>query len=127
MVASWRTLYWLLGAGYSAVGGTILNRQRIATMVYKTNSSVPGHVRVVFELPGTLWADRVFVVGNFDQGQPRQIPLQPLADRWQAALDLPAGQQYHFHYSVDGEWRTEYQADGFVNNAGKAPDSLLAL
>lgn len=96
-------------------------------MIYKTTSTRAGHVRVIFELPSTLWADRIYVVGDFDQDQPSRLPLQPLADRWQAALDLPVGRQYRFHYWVDGEWRTEAQADGFVFEAGQLPASLVDL
>jgi hypothetical protein len=43
-------------------------------MIRKTHATVAGYRRVIFELPASLWADRVFV-GNFNQGQPSRTPL----------------------------------------------------
>ena len=94
-------------------------------MICKTHSPRSGHVRVIFELPATLWADNVFVVGDFNQGSP--IPLQQADDgAWRAVLDLPTGHHYHFRYLVNGEWRAEFQADGFATVEG-LPTSLLNL
>lgn len=35
-------------------------------MITKLESAKVGRVRVVFELPAHLWADQVFVVGDFN-------------------------------------------------------------
>lgn len=95
-------------------------------MIYKTPSSVPNHVRVIFELPAAFWADRIFAVGNFPEGQPSRIPLvQTRTGEWYATLDLPVGQQYTFRYWVDGEWRTDYRADGFMVTADGILTSLI--
>ena len=40
-------------------------------MIHKTQSPLPGHVRVVFELPSCIWADRIFVVGDFNHWNER--------------------------------------------------------
>ena len=94
-------------------------------MICKTRSPRLDHERVIFELPATLWADRVFVVGDFNQGSP--IPLQQTDNgAWRAVLDLPTGHQYHFRYLVDGEWRADFQADGYTIADG-LPTSLLNL
>ena len=94
-------------------------------MIYKTRSPRMGHARVIFELPATLWADRIFVVGDFNQGSP--LPLQQADDgAWRAVLDLPTGHQYHFHYLINGERRAEFQADGFAGAEG-LPTSFLNL
>lgn len=82
-------------------------------MICQTLSPLSSHPRVVFELPAALWADRVFVVGDFNQVSP--IPLQQADDgAWRAALDLLTGHQYHFHSLVNGEWRVEFQTDSLV-------------
>ena len=97
-------------------------------MIRKTYSSVAGYRCVIFELPASLWADRVFVVGDFPQGQPSQTPLVQARDGvWRAALDLPTGQSYHFHYLVNGERRTDFHADGFATAASGFPTSLIDM
>ena len=94
-------------------------------MICKTLSPLPGHARVVFELLAALWADRVSVVGDFNHGSP--IPLQQAHNgAWRAVFDLPTGHQYHFRYLVNGEWRAEFQADGFATGEG-LPTILLNL
>jgi hypothetical protein len=44
-------------------------------MIHKTRSSVTGYRRVIFELPASLWADQIFVIGDFNPGQPSRTPL----------------------------------------------------
>jgi len=88
-------------------------------MVRKIYSPFSTYMRVVFELPASLWAARIVVVGDFDRacdhGQPCPIPfVQDRDGTWRVMLDLPTGQQYHFHYLVDGEWRTDFYADGSI-------------
>lgn len=80
-------------------------------MVCTMPSPLLRHTRVLFELPASLWADRVLVAGDFNQGSP--LPLAQERDgAWRTVLDLPTGHQYHFHYLVDGERRTEFQSSG---------------
>ena len=45
-------------------------------MLSKTSSSKPGHIHVAFALPDSLWAERVFLVGDFNDWNPTSIPLQ---------------------------------------------------
>jgi hypothetical protein len=95
-------------------------------MIYKIASPKVGHIRITFELPAALWADRVCVVGDFNQWQPGHTPLQQARDgHWRAVLDLPVDQQYHFRYQVDGAWYTDSQADGFSTDGVGLPTSLL--
>ena len=97
-------------------------------MIHKSHSPIVGHTRVLFELPASLWAHQVSVVGDFNQWCPQQTPLTQERDgAWRTALDLPRGQHYHFHYVVDGEWRTERHADGFTTLRSGCPTSLLHL
>jgi hypothetical protein len=97
-------------------------------LIRKIPSSIPEHVRVVFELPSGIWADRVFVVGDFNQWNESELPMS--ADRdgsWQASLDLPAGTRHEFRYLIDGEWLTDYHADGWtMNDLGTENSIVLA-
>jgi 1,4-alpha-glucan branching enzyme len=95
-------------------------------MIKKYPSPVPGHVRVVFELPSCIWADRIFLSGDFNNWNAGDIPLRQ--DRngvWRAALDLPIGRRYEFRYLIDGEWRTDFHADGHADNTYGSQNSLV--
>ena len=95
-------------------------------MIRKHSSPIAGHVRVVFELPPGIWADRVFVAGDFNDWDEAGIPMVLTQDGvWQAALDLPAGTRHEFRYRIDGEWRTDYHADGYTSNLHGTENSVV--
>jgi hypothetical protein len=95
-------------------------------MIHKTDSSRPNHTRVTFELPATIWATRIVVVVEGPQQPPLTTALAQDQDgAWRTQLDLPSDQPYHFHYLVDGEWRTDPHADGFAATAHGAYHSLI--
>ena len=97
-------------------------------MIHKTHSPVTGHTRVTFELPASLWADRICVVGDFNQWQPDHTALQQRHDgHWQAVLDLPSDRHYRFRYVVDGEWRMEFPREGAACSAEHSHHNLLTL
>ena len=85
-------------------------------MIYKSISSKAGHVRVTFELPSSIWANNVFVAGDFNEWQENILSMRQERDgAWRASIDLPIGQQYEFCYIVDGQRQGDYQADGSVS------------
>ncbi|MEX1021472.1 MAG: isoamylase early set domain-containing protein [Litorilinea sp.] len=95
-------------------------------MIKKGNSPIPGHVRVVFELPSCIWADRIFLCGDFNNWRDSEIQLQQ--DRngvWRTVLDLPLGKRYEFRYVIDGEWRTDSHADGQTDNSFGTQNSVV--
>jgi hypothetical protein len=95
-------------------------------MIYKTISPLPGYVRVVFELPACLWADRIFLVGDFNQWDQTATPMQQDRDGiWRATVDLRYGTQAEFRYLIDGQWRTDYHADGHTSNSFGSENSLV--
>lgn len=96
-------------------------------MIHKTPSASPGNVRVVFELPACIWADRIYLVGDFNEwGTNAQPFMQGRDGVWRAILDLPAGRQYQFRYLVDGNWQTDYHADGWVENEYGSQNSIVS-
>lgn len=95
-------------------------------MIFKTKSRQPGHVFVRFELPACLWADHVYVVGEFNDWDKQRLPMtQDRHGVWSATLDLPAGKTYEFRYLVDGHWLTDGHADGVVTNAYGTQNSVV--
>ena len=95
-------------------------------MIYKIPSPLTGHVRIVFELPSCLWADRIFLVGDFNQWQENVTPMQQDRDGvWRATVDFPKGSSCQFRYLIDGQWKTDYHADGFAQSGYGAENSVV--
>ena len=81
-------------------------------MIRKKQSQTPNMLSVTFELPASLWADRIALVGDFNDWDPTATLL--LQDRdgvWRTVLELPIGQRYEFSYLIDGCWSTDLHAD----------------
>jgi hypothetical protein len=86
-------------------------------MIEKESVEKSGHVRVTFELPSALWADRVNLVGEFNDWDTTATPMT--RDRrhrdWRVTVELSAGRRYLFRYLLDGqEWVNEWHATGNV-------------
>ena len=95
-------------------------------MIHKIQSPIPNHVRIVFELPASVWADRIMVVGDFNHWNPTAMPMQQDRDGvWRAELDLPHGSRCEFRYLIDDHWKTDYQADNFVTNTYGTENSVV--
>jgi 1,4-alpha-glucan branching enzyme len=95
-------------------------------MIRKYNSPLAGHVRVVFELPSSVWADRISLTGDFNEWRENDIMLQQTRSGvWQAAVDLPFGTRSQFRYVVDGQWYTDSHADGMSDNTYGSQNSLV--
>lgn len=95
-------------------------------MIHKLPSSKPGYIRVIFELPACLWADRVFLVGDFNDWDTAVTPFVQGRDGvWRAVLDLPCGREFQFRYLIDGRWQTDYHADGWVENEFGSQNSIV--
>jgi 1,4-alpha-glucan branching enzyme len=89
--------------------GTALIRKKMVTGT--------DQVRVTFAVSSTTWADRVNLVGEFNDWDTTATPmLQTRADAdWQVTVDLKSGQRYRFRYLIDGqEWLNDCKADGFL-------------
>jgi hypothetical protein len=90
------------------------------TKAYPT-SSENSYVRVTFVVPGSIWAERIYLVGDF-HGRPNAYPMQRNHEGdWELALVLPKGKKYQFRYLCDGrQWMTENQADGYATSPDEA-------
>lgn len=95
-------------------------------MLYKSQSPLPGHVRVTFELPSCIWADKVYVTGDFNDWDERSVAMRQTRNGlWRAELDLLAGKRYEFRYIIDGHWQTDYHADGSTTNSYGEENSVV--
>jgi 1,4-alpha-glucan branching enzyme len=99
-------------------------------MIHKEPSKKKGFVRVTFELPSNLWAERVNLVGEFNDWDTTATPMyRNRSDaNWKATVELKADQRYRFRYLVDGkEWMNDWHADDHMDNPYGSSDSIVDL
>jgi 1,4-alpha-glucan branching enzyme len=99
-------------------------------MIKKAPIKEKGLVRVTFELPSTVWAERVNLVGEFNDWDTMSTPMtRRRADaNWKAIVELETGRRYRFRYLVDGkQWLNDWHADEFVENPYGSDDSVVDL
>lgn len=100
--------------------------ERNVAVIYKSQSSMQGFVRVTFELPSSVWADRVCLAGDFNNWKQNDIRLQQVhSGNWQVSLDLLEGRVYEFCYIIDDQWRTDYHADHLTDHTYASPNSIV--
>ena len=89
-----------------------------------------GQVRVTFRLPHTTNADRVSIVGEFNDWDSTATPMRHSRcdAEWIASVVLQAGQRYRFRYLLDGKrWFNDWYADDYEDNVYGSSDSVLDL
>jgi 1,4-alpha-glucan branching enzyme len=73
--------------------------------------------RVTFTLPTSVWADNIYLVGDFNGWNNTSHPFTVARDgAWSITVDLELNREYQFRYERDGEWMNDNQADGYVQN-----------
>jgi len=74
-------------------------------------------VRVTLTLPDGIWADNIYLVGDFNGWDQSSHPMRRNhAGQWTTVVDLQPGRAYQFRYLCDGEWMNDSQADAYVFN-----------
>jgi 1,4-alpha-glucan branching enzyme len=75
-------------------------------------------MQATFTLPNSIWADRIYLVGDFNNWNRTSHPME--RDReggWRITVDLEVGRSYQFRYLCDDErWINDGQADAYVLN-----------
>jgi 1,4-alpha-glucan branching enzyme len=84
-------------------------------------------ILVTFQLPATIWAETVHLVGDFNDWNRHSHPLRRLQnDCWEITLELDQGGVYQFRYLVDGaHWQNDWHADRYVPNPFGGDNSVL--
>jgi len=99
-------------------------------MIQKQPAKKKGFVRVTFELPSNMWAERVNLVGEFnDWDTTVTFMTRGRSDaNWKATVELQSGKRYRFRYLVDGkEWLNDWHADDHAENPYGSFDSVVDL
>lgn len=84
--------------------------------------------KVTFTVPAEN-AGKVFVVGDFNDWNPKKGSLRKLKNgTFKGTMDLPKEQSFEFKYIVDDTYVNELEADGLKwNDYAGAENSLLSL
>ena len=99
-------------------------------MIEKRAASKEGKVQVTFLLPSNMWAERVNLVGEFNDWDTTATPMSRNRSdaNWKATVELPAGERYRFRYLIDGkEWLNDWHADDHMDNPYGSYDSVVDL
>jgi 1,4-alpha-glucan branching enzyme len=90
-------------------------------------ASPRGTVRVTFSMPAGIWADTIYLVGDFNGWDQTATPLRLTEHGWLVALDLEMGQEYQYRYLVNGtDWYNDWRADRYVPNEYGGDNSVVA-
>ena len=82
---------------------------------------------MVFEIPITIWADRINLIGDFKNWDRESLPWrQDRRENWQVEMELDAGREYRFRYLFDGAyWVYDWRADKSLTDTGGSYDSIV--
>lgn len=96
-------------------------------MIYKRPSTDEGKVVITFEIPGSVWADQIHLVGDFNGWDRQSLPFRlTRRDTWQVHVELEPGREYHFRYLIDGvHWHSDRDADLHMLGADGFLDSVI--
>jgi len=96
-------------------------------MIHKRPSADENKIIVTFEIPGSVWAECIHLVGDFNDWDQKNLPFRHTREgTWQVELELDRGQEYHFRYLIDGDhWRSDWHADLYTAGADGAFNSVI--
>jgi len=97
-------------------------------MITKSPSSDPNKVRVRFDLPSSIWADHINLVGEFNDWNRTSHPLARDRDggNWYIVVELEKGKEYQFRYLAnDSDWHNDWKADKYVPNIHGGTNSVV--
>jgi hypothetical protein len=82
-------------------------------MIYKNKSRHEHKVLVTFEIPGSVWAERIHFRHTRDE-------------KWRIEVELDRGREYRFRYLIDGDnWGNDWHADRHVPGTDGSSDSVI--
>ena len=85
--------------------------------------------KVTFYTPSELDAEKVYLVGDFNEWKENETPMEPLKDgRFKVTIDLPKDTTYQFRYLVNNdEWHNDWEADQYVPNPFSGDNSVVEV
>lgn len=98
-------------------------------MLKKNYSKTGSSCRVTFKVPAEIEADRVAVLGEFNEWSEDAHPMKKLKNgSFSVTLSVDAGQEYRFRYLLDdGRWINDEAPDQLVPNRFGGQDCVLSV
>lgn len=99
-------------------------------MISKKVSPKGRSVRVTFELPSNIAAEKVAIAGDFNEWKTNEdlMSLDEKKGVWKKEISFKPGETHQFRYIVDDQsWRNDEAADGYAPNPYFGENSVLAL
>jgi 1,4-alpha-glucan branching enzyme len=89
----------------------------------------PKTVKVVFELPSAVDAEKVALCGEFNDWSTDTILLERDAEgSWHTTVPLELGHSYRYRYLInDEQWENSWEADAYVPNPHGTEDSVVIV
>lgn len=98
-------------------------------MLHKRFVEVEGRLvaRVTFSLPDSIWADRIMLVGDFNNWNTQSHPFgRTRTGAWFITIDLEARRAYQFRYlQGEDQWLNDPAADAHVHNIYGSDNSVV--
>ncbi len=85
--------------------------------------------KVTFYTARELKAEKVALVGDFNEWSESATLMQPLKDgRFKTTVDLPNDSRHQFRYLIDdSEWHNDWAADNYVPNPFWGDNSVVEV
>lgn len=101
----------------------------MSTMLKKQYFKTKDTCKVTFSLPAAVQGETVFLVGDFNGWDEKNLPMKRHKDgSFTATLELSKGKEYQFRYLVNGsEWHNDWQADRYVPNPFSGDNSVVVV
>jgi len=73
---------------------------------------------VTFTIPGSIWADTIHLVGDFNDWNQSSHPLaHTREEKWSITVPLEPSKAYQFRYLINGNrWINDDNADAYVRS-----------
>jgi 1,4-alpha-glucan branching enzyme len=97
-------------------------------MIVKRPGKMADTLAVTFQLPAIVWADRVTLVGDFNEWSLTATCLThgDESQPWEVTLELPRHRAFQFRYLVNGyHWENDWQADRYAPNPFGGENSVV--
>ena len=83
---------------------------------YTTHGKI--QVQVTFTLPASIWAEKICLVGNYNDWDRCSHPMKQARNgQWAITIVLEPNRAYQFRYLIDNKnWTNDDNADAYVRN-----------
>ncbi len=96
-------------------------------MVTKKFLKTKSVCQVTFQLPEGIEAEKVCLVGEFNNWDETANPMRKVDGVWQTTLKLEQGHEYQYRFLVNGaEWHNDWNADKYIANNVDGDNSVVS-